>query len=161
MLNRSHGNEVINLKFSYIQIRDKLVKNNYQSKYNLPARLWKMALKEAYELHIRTHEAQVALIKTQLNSNIYQYCKFELSESEAAKLAETVAAELAAQQDKNDKRRRCNEAAALNSFEAFLNFATNSFLTLKPFANLKRNISVNNLKRQEFSNVPKLFYWIF
>ena len=142
LLNRHDEASLINLQSSYIQIRDKLVKNNYQSKYNLPARLWKMALKEAYELHIRTHEAQVALIKTQLNSNIYQYCKFELSESEAAKLAETVAAELAdelaAQQDKNDKRRRCSEAAAsssaLNSFEAFLNFATNSlFFNFKTF----------------------------
>ena len=144
LLNRHHEAlaSLINLESSYIQIRDKLVKNNYQSKYNLPARLWKMALKEAYELHIRTHEAQVALIKTQLNSNIYQYCKFELSESEAAELAETVAAELtdelAAQQDKNDKLRRSSEAAAassaLNSFENFLNFATNSlFFNFKTF----------------------------
>ena len=37
LLNRSH--EIINLQSSYIQIRDKLVKNNYQSQYNLPARL--------------------------------------------------------------------------------------------------------------------------
>ena len=45
LLNCSYKNEneVINLKSSYIQIRDKLVKNNYQSKYHLPARLWKMA----------------------------------------------------------------------------------------------------------------------
>ena len=94
LLNRHHEAPapLINLQSSYIQIRDKLVKNNYQSKYNLPARLWKMALKEAYELHIRTHEAQIALIKAQLNSNIYQYCKFELS------------AKLAAHEDKNDKQ---------------------------------------------------------
>ena len=76
LLNRSH--EIINIQSSYIQIRDKLVKNNYQSQYNLPARLWKMALKEAYDLHIRTHESQIALIKRNLNNNIYQYCNFEL-----------------------------------------------------------------------------------
>lgn len=48
LLNRSYEASFINLQSSYIQIRDKLVKNCYQSKYNLPARLWKMALKEAY-----------------------------------------------------------------------------------------------------------------
>ena len=83
LLNCSYKNknEVINLQSSYIQIRDKLVKNNYQSKYHLPARIWKMALKEAYDLHIRTNEAQIALIKRNLNNNIYQYCNFELIES--------------------------------------------------------------------------------
>ena len=131
LLNRHHEASLINLQSSYIQIRDKLVKNNYQSKYNLPARLWKMALKEAYELHIRTHEAQIALIKAQLNSNIYQYCKFELSEAdrkdkqnqgEAAKLAAAGAAASFA------------VVSALNSFENFLNFATNSlFFNFKTF----------------------------
>ena len=76
LLNRSH--EITNIQSSYIQIRDKLVKNNYQSKYRLSSRLWKMALKEAYDLHIRTHEAQIALIKRKLNNNIYQYCNYEL-----------------------------------------------------------------------------------
>ena len=129
LLNRHHEAPapLINLESSYIQIRDKLVKNNYQSKYNLPARLWKMALKEVYELHIRTHEAQVALIKTQLNSNIYQYCKFELS----------AAAELAESAKSNNGEAEATldiTTAALNSFENFLNFATNSlFFNFKTF----------------------------
>ena len=129
LLNRHHEAPapLINLESSYIQIRDKLVKSNYQSKYNLPARLWKMALKEAYELHIRTHEAQVALIKTQLNSNIYQYCKFELS----------AAAELAESAKSNNGEAEATldiTTAALNSFENFLNFATNSlFFNFKTF----------------------------
>ena len=63
LLNYSHENEVINIDSSYNQIRDNLVKNKYQSKYNLPARIWKMALKEAYDLHIRTYESQIDFIK--------------------------------------------------------------------------------------------------
>ena len=113
LLNRSHEASLINLQSSYIQIRDKLVKNGYQSKYNLPARLWKMALKEAYDLHIRTHEAQVALIKRNLNNNLYQYCHCELIKQF---------------QDNQD------ELSILQCFENFLYFATNSlFFNYKTF----------------------------
>ena len=108
-----HSHEIFNLESSYIQIRDKLVKNGYQSKYNLPARLWKMALKEAYDLHIRTHEAQVVLIKRKLNNNLYQYCHFELIDRN--KLEEA-------------------ELTVLQCFEKFLYFATNSwFFNFKTF----------------------------
>ena len=111
--NRSHETSLINLQSSYIQIRNKLVKDGYKSKYNLPARLWKMALKEAYDLHIRTHEAQVALIKKNLNNNLYQYCHFELIERNKMEEA---------------------ELAIIQSFENFLYFATNSlFFNFKTF----------------------------
>ena len=118
--NRSHeaSASLINLQSSYVQIRDKLVKEKYQSKYNLPARLWKMALKEAYDLHIRTHEAQVALIKRNLNNNLYQYCHFELLERNKM------------EQNKLEEA----EIAIIQSFENFLYFATNSlFFNFKTF----------------------------
>ena len=120
LLNRSHeaSASLINLQSSYIQIRDKLVKNGYQSKYNLPARLWKMALKEAYDLHIRTHEAQVDLIKRNLNNNLYQYCHCELIKQIKDNL-----------KDKNEL-----SLAMLQCFENFLYFATNSlFFNYKTF----------------------------
>ena len=120
LLNRS--NEIINLQSSYIQIRDKLVKNNYQSQYNLPARLWKMALKEAYDLHIRTHESQISLIKRNLNNNIYQYCNFELIE---------------ANRQNRDKLNQIEDEAT-QSFERFLYFVTNSlFYNFKTFCKFK------------------------
>ena len=68
-------NHNINLKnnSSYREIRDQLVKDKYCSQYHLPARLWKMALKEAYELHIRTYEAQLSFLKDELLKKIYGY----------------------------------------------------------------------------------------
>ena len=115
LLNHSHEASLINLQSSYIQIRDKLVQNGYQSKYNLPARLWKMALKEAYDLHIRTHESQVALIKRNLNNNLYQYCHCELIKQI---------------KDNQDEL----SLAMLQCFENFLYFATNSwFFNFKTF----------------------------
>ena len=112
----SHNNEVINLQSSYIQIRDKLVKNNYQSKYNLPSRLWKMALKEAYDLHIRTHESQIDLIKRKLNNNIYQYCNYELIKPN------------------QDEDEAIQNLTALMAFEKLLYFVTNSlFYNFKTF----------------------------
>ena len=39
----------------------------------MPARAWKLALKEAYDLHIRTYESQIASIKKEINSKIYQF----------------------------------------------------------------------------------------
>ena len=140
LLNRSHEASLINLQSSYIQIRDKLVENGYQSKYNLPARLWKMALKEAYDLHIRTHESQVALIKQNLNNNLYQYCHFELT-----------------QQIQNDYK-DLPFSNLLKNF--YISPPTLGFSTLKPFVNLKRNILVRSLTKQEFINVPKRYCWI-
>ena len=58
---------------SFISIQNQLVKSQYQSVNNLQARAWKMALKEAYELHVRTYEAQVALLKDIVNRKIYTF----------------------------------------------------------------------------------------
>ena len=68
----NHG---INLKndYSYIKIRNRLVKEEYCSRYSLPARLWKMALKEAYDLHSRTYERQLALLKDDFLNQVYRY----------------------------------------------------------------------------------------
>ena len=74
-LSSSLFNHNINLKnnYSYREIRDQLVKDQYCSQYHLPARLWKLALKEAYELHIRTYEAQLSFLKDELLKKIYGY----------------------------------------------------------------------------------------
>ena len=68
----NHG---INLKnnCTYYDIINNLVKQKYSSSYHLPARLWKRALKEAYDLHIRTYEAQLSFLKTDLLSQLYRY----------------------------------------------------------------------------------------
>ena len=65
----------INVKnnHSYIKIRNRLVKEKYCSRYRLPARLWKMALKEAYDLHIRTYERQLVDLKDDFLSQAYRY----------------------------------------------------------------------------------------
>ena len=134
----SHNNEVINLQSSYIQIRDKLVKNNYQSQYNLPARLWKMALKEAYDLHIRTHESQIALIKRNLNNNIYQYCNFELIK------------QVKANSQNQDKSEHCELSTfkICQSFESFLYFATNSlFYNFKTFSRFEAEFFSKKFKK--------------
>ena len=149
LLNRYHSHEnknvdeVINLQSSYIQIRDKLVKNNYQSKYNLPARLWKMALKESYDLHIRTHESQIAFIKRNINNNIYQYCHFEL-----------------VKQNKDDIDNKSNKSEAeaklhvfesfeaFESFETFLYFVTNYlFYNFKTFSRFEAEFFSKKFKK--------------
>ena len=58
---------------SFIYIQNQLVKSQYQSVNNLQARTWKMALKEAYELHVKTYEAQVALLKDIVHRKIYTF----------------------------------------------------------------------------------------
>ena len=71
LLNQSH--HVFNINDTFINIQNKLVQSQYTSKYQLPARVWKMALKEAYDLHIRTYESQIAFIKKEVNQKIYQF----------------------------------------------------------------------------------------
>ena len=74
-LSSSIFNRGINVKnnHSYIDIRNRLVKEKYCSRYSLPARLWKMALKEAYDLHIRTYEGQLVRLKDDFLSQVYRY----------------------------------------------------------------------------------------
>ena len=137
LMNRYHFHDIINLQSSYIQIKDKLVKNNYQSKYNLPARLWKMALKEAYDLHIRTHEAQIVLIKRNINNNIYQYCNFKLIEE--AKVAED---------ESTNEFVIIHSLETLKSFEKFLYFATNSlFYNFKTFCRFEAEYFSKKFKK--------------
>ena len=127
--NRSHEASAspINIDFSYNQIRDKLVKNNYQSKNCLPARIWKMALKEAYDLHIRTYESQIAFLKRDLNNRIYKF-------SYAALLAYSHASEATDKLVKLDEAGKQDVVTTLNTFKEFLYFSTNSlFYNYKTF----------------------------
>ena len=59
---------------SYFDIRDELAKDSYYSSYYpYPIRLWKLALKEAYDLHIRTYEGQIVRLKDRFLSQVYRY----------------------------------------------------------------------------------------
>ena len=68
-------NRGVNVKnnCSYFNIRDELAKDSYYSHYPYPIRLWKLALKEAYDLHIRTYEGQIAFLKDRFLSQVYRY----------------------------------------------------------------------------------------
>lgn len=101
LLNQSHS--IFNIHDNRFSIEKKLVKNQYSSQYQLPARVWKIALKEAYDLHIRTYESQIALVKKEINSQIYQF-QMDL---------------------KKDKKKENEEKSYLHCFKYFLYFSTN------------------------------------
>ena len=142
LLKRHSGSgATINLKnlYTYQQIRNsnKLTKDNYQSKYKLPIRYCTIALKEAYDLHIRTYEAQIAFLKRDLNNRIYKF-------------------KPAAGNINNDKLRGECEAtpetslaadklgvasSQLDTFKEFLYFATNSlFYNYKTFRTFEEEL---------------------
>ena len=131
MKRRERSGEAINLKnlYTYQQIRNsnKLTKNNYYSRYNLPVRYCTIALKEAYDLHIRTYEAQISFLKRDLNNRIY---KFKLNENVNLNGENT---NLDNSHSSNFVNTTSNEAT-LNIFKDFLYFATNSlFYNYKTF----------------------------
>ena len=126
----SDNGEAINLKnlYTYQQIRNskKLTKDNYQSKYNLPIRYCTIALKEAYDLHIRTYEAQIAFLKIDLNNKIYKF-KVDIDNGKCKLRGEATLSPEAA-----DKLSVA--ASQLDTFKDFLYFATNSlFYNYKTF----------------------------
>ena len=99
--------------YTYRQIRDSnnLTKKNYSSHYHLPVRYCTIALKEAYDLHVRTYESQIAFLKNKINNKIYQF-----------KITENIANQAAADgYDEIDKA-----GVALHIFKEFLHFVTNS-----------------------------------
>ena len=123
----------INLKnlYTYQQIRNSknLTKNNYYSHYNLPVRYCAIALKEAYDLHIRTYEAQIAFLKRDLNNRIYKFSYANtgvaMSSSTGLNISEDKRESVAAGKAK---------AMLLNTFKEFLYFTTNSlFYNYKTF----------------------------
>ena len=96
-----------------------------------------MALKEAYDLHIRTHEAQIVLIKRNINNNIYQYCNFKLIEE--AKVAED---------ESTNEFVIIHSLETLKSFEKFLYFATNSlFYNFKTFCRFEAEYFSKKFKK--------------
>ena len=120
------SNDEINLKnlYTYQQIRNSknLTKNNYQSKYHLPIRYCTIALKEAYDLHIRTYESQIAFLKRDVNNQIYKFCyTYNIGEPNIS-------------EDKRESAAAKAEATLLNTFKEFLYFTTNSlFYNYKTF----------------------------
>ena len=113
LLNKSHP--IFNINDNYFTIQGKLVKNQYSSKYQLPARVWKIALKEAYDLHIRTYESQIAFIKKEINRQIYQF-----------------------QLDLNKDKEQENKSL-IHCFKYFLYFVTNYlFFNFKTFTQFEK-----------------------
>ena len=146
----------INLKnlYTYQQIRNSknLTKNNYVSKYGLPIRYCTIALKEAYDLHIRTYEAQIALVKKEVNNKIY---KFKLAVGEIDTIGHTGKSNHTSETnqthlehgnhvnhtDQNDK---------LNTIKTFLYFATNSlFYNYKTFRKFEEDFYSKKFKRSK------------
>jgi putative transposase DNA-binding domain family len=123
----------INLKnlYTYQQIRNSknLTKNNYYSHYNLPVRYCTIALKEAYDLHIRTYESQISFLKRDVNNKIYKFSYtntgITMSSSTEPNISEDKKESVAAGKAK---------AMLLNTFKEFLYFTTNSlFYNYKTF----------------------------
>ena len=133
LLNQSndlHETSLFNIHDSYITIQGKMVKSKYSSKYQLPARMWKLALKEAYDLHIRTYEAQIALVKQEINHKIYHY-QFQLNFNKDKDKENDDIVE-------NEEKGK-DKQSHLHCLKHFLYFATNSlffnFQTFTKFEN--------------------------
>lgn len=133
--------EVINLKNLHIywQIRDSnnLTKNNYFSRYHLPVRYCTIALKEAYDLHIRTYESQIAFLKSEVNNKIYQFKEFKATEDVSNQ--GVAAVKQAKLHDETETESTTLDAVTpplpvTHIFKKFLYFATNSlFYNYKTF----------------------------
>ena len=130
---RHASGEAINLKnlYTYQQIRNSknLTKNNYFSRYNLPVRYCTIALKEAYDLHIRTYESQIAFLKRDVNNRIY---KFKLAAGNIDK--DKFRSESVATLESNLASEATATQAKIDTFKDFLYFSTNSlFYNYKTF----------------------------
>lgn len=64
-LNSKNWNQGVNFKkgFTYFEIVNSLVKKPNFKKFGLSHRVWKLALKEAFDLHYRTYSAKIEHVK--------------------------------------------------------------------------------------------------
>ena len=155
--------EAINLKnlFTYRQIRDSknLTKNHYHSLYHLPVRYCIIALKEAYDLHTRTYESQIAFLKSEVNNKIYKFnLNFEKNENSTQNIKELeVVANLSNQDDKTEQISENNKVITpnlinntllINTFKEFLYFSTNSlFYNYKTFRTFEEEFYSKKFKK--------------
>ena len=135
----------INLKnlYTYQQIRNSknLTKNNYQSKHHLPIRYCTIALKEAYDLHIRTYESQIAFLKRDVNNKIYKFSYTHVGEATPSSTESNIS------EDKSESVAAA-EVALFNTFKEFLYFATNSlFYNYKTFRNFEEEFYSKKFKK--------------
>ena len=143
----------INLKnlYTYQQIRNSknLTKNNYQSKHHLPIRYCTIALKEAYELHMRTYEAQIALVKKEVNNKIYKFKPInEVNEIKSIS-TNSLATPLLTEDGSVAVSTPPNETTLLlKTFKQFLYFATNSlFYNYKTFRKFEEEFYSKKFKK--------------
>ena len=135
----------INLKnlYTYQQIRNSknLTKNNYQSKHHLPIRYCTIALKEAYDLHIRTYESQIAFLKRDVNNKIYKFSYTYVGEATPSSTESNIS------EDKSESVAAA-EVTLFNTFKEFLYFATNSlFYNYKTFRNFEEEFYSKKFKK--------------
>ena len=140
----------INLKnlYTYQQIRNSknLTKNHYQSKHHLPIRYCTIALKEAYDLHMRTYEAQIALVKKEVNNKIYKFKPVNeiksISTNSLATPSLTEDGSVAVATPPNET------TLLLKTFKQFLYFATNSlFYNYKTFRKFEEEFYSKKFKK--------------
>ena len=146
----------INLKnlYTYQQIRNSknLTKNNYQSKHHLPIRYCTIALKEAYDLHIRTYEAQIALVKKEVNNKIYKFKLAVGTIGHAGKSNHTSETNQTHLEQGNhvDHTDQNEPYDKLNTIKTFLYFATNSlFYNYKTFRKFEEDFYSKKFKRSK------------
>ena len=143
----------INLKnlYTYQQIRNSknLTKNNYQSKHHLPIRYCTIALKEAYDLHMRTYEAQIALVKKEVNNKIYKFKPVnEVNEIKSISTNSLVTPLLTEDGGVAVDTPPNETALLLNTFKQFLYFATNSlFYNYKTFRKFEEEFYSKKFKK--------------
>ena len=148
----------INLKnlYTYQQIRNSknLTKNNYQSKHHLPIRYCTIALKEAYDLHIRTYEAQIALVKQEVNNKIYKFKPVNEIKSISTNslvtpsLTEDGSVAVTTPPNETVLLDMSSTALLLNTFKQFLYFATNSlFYNYKTFRKFEEEFYSKKFKK--------------
>lgn len=56
--------------YHWMEIEKSLMKSNYKSPVGLSARLWKLALKEAYQIHLITTESQIWSVKDNILNHL-------------------------------------------------------------------------------------------
>ena len=143
----------INLKnlYTYQQIRNSknLTKNNYQSKHHLPIRYCTIALKEAYDLHMRTYEAQIALVKKEVNNKIYKFKPVnEVNEIKSISTNSLVTPLLTEDGGVAVATPPNETTLLLKTFKQFLYFATNSlFYNYKTFRKFEEEFYSKKFKK--------------
>lgn len=126
----------------WMEIEKSLMKSNYKSPVGLSARLWKLALKEAYQIHLITTESQILSVKDDILNHL----------NYLSPIWGTIKSLKESKENEGEKEKN------LNLFNHFVYLTNSLFYNFSSFLALEKCLFPYKFNKNKFKNISSIAY---